>query len=186
MPAALAPGNYYVLVQVDSLYQCPTPTGPTTRWPPRPASSTSAFRPDARHALCRFLHRRRSGPLLPGHRAGRRIAGRVAAQCRLFRGDWRSTSARGPCPRLYNYQEAAAIANQPNQTVVVPQVLTAGTYYILAHSVSGAPPRPATRSPPPRPAAVTVSAISPYSGGNAGNVTIEIDGTNFTPPPRPA
>ena len=28
---------------------------------------------------------------------------------------------------------------------------------------------------------MTVSAISPYSGGNAGNVTIEIDGTNFTP-----
>ncbi|MDR3663972.1 MAG: RHS repeat-associated core domain-containing protein, partial [Mycobacterium sp.] len=29
--------------------------------------------------------------------------------------------------------------------------------------------------------ALTVSATSPSSGGNAGNVTIEIDGTNFTP-----
>ncbi len=28
---------------------------------------------------------------------------------------------------------------------------------------------------------MTVSAISPYPGGNAGNVTVEIDGTNFTP-----
>src|SRR6202042_2705106 len=45
---------------------------------------------------------------------------------------------QGTLPTPFNFQEEAAVANQPNQTVVVPQVLTAGTYYILAHSVSGA------------------------------------------------
>ena len=46
--------------------------------------------------------------------------------------------SQGTLPTPYNYQEAADVANQPNQTAVVPQVLTSGTYYILAHSVSGA------------------------------------------------
>ena len=46
--------------------------------------------------------------------------------------------SQGTLPTPYNYQEAADVANQLNQTVTVPQVLTAGTYYILAHSVSGA------------------------------------------------
>ena len=89
--------------------------------------------------------------------------------------------SQGTLPTPYNYQEAAATANQPNQTAVVPQVLTAGTYYILAHSVSGAAATAGFTLTATQTAAVTVSAISPYSGGNAGNVTIEIDGTNFTP-----
>ena len=82
---------------------------------------------------------------------------------------------------LYNYQQSATTANQPNQTAVVPEVLTSGTYYILAHSVSGAAATASFTVTATQPAAVSVSAISPNSGGNAGNVTIEIDGTNFTP-----
>ena len=89
--------------------------------------------------------------------------------------------SQGTLPTPYSFQEAAASANQPNQTAVVPQVLTAGTYYILAHSVSGAA---AT-------AGFTLTVTQTQCpdrvrhladlGGNAGNVTIEIDGTNFSP-----
>ena len=39
---ALEPGSYYVLVEVDSLYQVSERPEPTIRWPP-PASSMSAF-----------------------------------------------------------------------------------------------------------------------------------------------
>ena len=105
----------------------------------------------------------------------------VAVTSAASSGALRCTSARERCPRPYNYQEAAVVANQPNQSVTVPQVLTAGTYYILAHSVSGAAATAAYTLTVTQSSAPTVSAISPASGGNAGNVTVEIDGTNFTP-----
>jgi YD repeat-containing protein len=88
---------------------------------------------------------------------------------------------QGVLPTPSSYAEAAKVANQPNQTVTVPQVLTAGTYYILAHSVSGAASTAGYTLTATRTGSVAISAISSYAGGNTGNVTVEIDGTNFTP-----
>ena len=89
--------------------------------------------------------------------------------------------SQGSLPTPYNYQEAAVVANQPNQTATVPQVLTAGTYNILVDSVSGAAATAGYTLTVTQSSAPTVSAFSPASGGNAGNVTVEIDGTNFAP-----
>ena len=84
--AGLPPGNYYVLVQVDSLYQVPDPNRANNTLAAAPDSSTCRVPvADARHAAQRLVHRRRPGPLLPGHRAGRRVAGRLACQRRLLR-----------------------------------------------------------------------------------------------------
>ena len=89
--------------------------------------------------------------------------------------------SQGSLPTPFNFQEAAVAANQPNQSVVVPQVLTAGTYYVLAHSVSGAAAMAGFTLTATQGSALTVAASNtPYTGGNAGHATIEIDGTNFT------
>ena len=64
---------------------------------------------------------------------------------------------------------------------MVPQVLTAGTYYILAHSVSGAAATAGFTLSATQGSAYCGGIDTPYTGGNAGNVTIEIHGANFTP-----
>ena len=89
--------------------------------------------------------------------------------------------SQGTQPSPYDYQEGADAANQPNQTAIVPQVLTAGTYFILAEGVSGPAATSAYMLTASQVAALTVPRISSYSGGNAGNVTVDIDGTNFGP-----
>ncbi|HEV3312010.1 MAG TPA: CARDB domain-containing protein, partial [Chloroflexota bacterium] len=89
--------------------------------------------------------------------------------------------SQGSLPTPYGYQESAAAANQPSQTVAVPQVLAAGTYYVLAHSVSGNAATVGYTITATQSGGLAVSAISPDSGGDYGRVTIEIDGANFSP-----
>ena len=66
-----------------------------------------------------------------------------------------------------------------DQTLNVP-VLSAGTYYILAHSVSGDAATAGFTLTVQQITGLKVSAISTYAGGNHGSTTIEIDGTNFS------
>ena len=146
-------------MQADSLYQVPDPD--------RTNNTLAATGPLAVQPAC--AHPRHGQPpapspppirtILPGHRAGRRLAGRLGRERRVIRGS-RSTSAGGPPPTPYNDQFAAAVPNQPNQTVVVPQVLTAGTYYILADSVSGAAATAGFTLTATQTNALTISALS--------------------------
>ena len=87
--------------------------------------------------------------------------------------------SQGTLPTPYNYQEVANVANQFSQTVTVPQVPAAGTYYVLAHSVSGSAFPAGYTLTVTQAAALAVTGIGASSGGNAGNMTIEIDGANF-------
>ncbi|HUY34489.1 MAG TPA: carboxypeptidase regulatory-like domain-containing protein, partial [Pirellulales bacterium] len=177
---ALAPGSYYVFVQVDSLYQVSDPnranntlaatTGQLavslpalTLGTPANGSFTAADQDQYYQVTVP------AGGTLSVTLASAATSGATA----LYVG-------QGVPPTPYSYQEEAVVANQPNQTVLVPQVLTAGTYYILAHSVSGAAATAGYTLTAQQTTAVSVSAISSYAGGNAGNVTIEIDGENFT------
>ena len=178
---ALVPGFYYVIVEADSLYQV----------------SQSSRANDIQTATTGQLD-----VTLPALTLGTAANGsfsaagqenyyqvtvpaggslNVSLQSNASSGAVALYVSQGTLPTPFNYREAAASANQPNQTAVVPQVLTAGTYYILAFSVSGAAATAGYTITATQTAAVSIAAISPYSGGNAGNVTIEIDGTNFTP-----
>jgi RHS repeat-associated protein len=89
--------------------------------------------------------------------------------------------SHGALPTPYDFDEAAALANQPNQTVTVPQILAAGTYFILAHGVAGAAADAGFTLTASQSSALAVSTFSPNSGGIGQSVTIEIDGTNFSP-----
>ncbi len=180
LPANLAPGYYDVLVQIDSLYQLPDPNRANNIVAATTGQidiSLAALTPgtpytDAFTAADQDHYYQITVP------AGGSL--NVSLQSSALSGAVALYISQGTLPTLYNYQEAAATSNQPNQTAVVPQVLTSGTYYVLAHSVSGAAATASFTVTATQTAAVSVSAISPYSGGNAGNVTIEIDGTNFT------
>ena len=142
--------------------RCPNPTRANNTLA---ANQPARCQPAAlftRHALHRFLHRRRPGP------ATTRSPCRPAGRCSVALASDASSGAtalyisQGTLPTPYNYQEAADVANQPNQTVTVPQVSTAGTYYILAAErlggrrhgwlhADGHPDRRPDRDPPSRP-----------------------------------
>jgi RHS repeat-associated protein len=178
---ALAPGYYYVLVQVDSLYELADPNRANNTLAATtgqiniglPALTLGTSHADSFTAADQDHYYQITVP------AGGSL--NVSLQSSASSGAVALYVSQGTLPTLYNYQQAAATANQTNQTAVVPQVLTSGTYYILAHSVSGAAATAGFTVTVTQTAAVTVSAISSYPGGNAGNVTVEIDGTNFTP-----
>jgi RHS repeat-associated protein len=84
-------------------------------------------------------------------------------------------------PTAYNHQFAANAANQTNQTLVVPDVPAPTTYDILVRSVSGAAAAAGYTIIATQTANVTVAASpTAYMGGNAGTITIPISGTNFS------
>ncbi|MGO9922159.1 MAG: beta strand repeat-containing protein, partial [Isosphaeraceae bacterium] len=177
---ALAPGNYYVLVQIDSLYQVPDPnranntlaagTGElAVRLPALTLgiATQGTFAAAGQHDYYQVTVP--AGGSLVVSLASTASSGAVALYV-----------SQGTEPTPYNYQEAADVANQPDQTVTVPQVAAATTYYILAESVAGAAAMGGYSLIATQTGAVSVAAISSYSGGNAGNVTVKIDGTNFS------
>ena len=91
------------------------------------------------------------------------------------------TSARGRCrPRTITRKRRTSPISPIRQSTV-PQVLTAGTYYILVESVSGAAATAGYTLIATQTSAPDRFGLSPASGGNAGNVTLEIDGTNLAP-----
>ena len=178
---AVPPGAYYVLVQADSLYQAPDlnranniqAAGTGQLQVSVPALTLGTPLSDSFTAADQDHYYQLSVPV-GGSLSIALASGASAGAIALYVG-------QGTLPTPFNYQEAADVTNQPNQTVVVPQVLTPGTYYILAHSVSGNAASAGFTLTATQGSALTVSAISSYSGGNAGNVTVEIDGSNFTP-----
>ena len=178
---ALEPGSYYVLVEVDSLYQ----VSETTR-----ANNTLAAAsqlnvslpviqlgtPDTNGSFTAADQDQYYQVTVP---AGGSL--QVALASDASSGATALYISQDTLPTPYNYQEAADVANQLNQTVTVPQVSTGGIYYILAESVSGAAATAGYTLTATQTAALAVTGIGEYSGGNAGNMTIEIDGTNFLP-----
>ena len=177
---AVPPGSYFVIVQVDSLHQVQdtnrsnntlASTGqivlsvpPLTLGTPFTGSFTASNQDQYYQVTVPV------GGSLVVSLASKAATGGVALYV-----------SQGSLPTPFSYQEASAATNQTSQTVIVPQVFTAGTFYVLAHSVSGAAATAGYTLTVTQGSALTVIAASaPYVGGNAGNATIEIDGTNFT------
>jgi len=178
---ALAPGNWYVLVEVDSHFQVAdidranntlvATTGQLEVGVPAltlgtPLSDSFANADQDRYYQVSVP----AGGSLTIGLSSTAASGAVA----LY-------ASQGTEPTPYSFQEEANVPNQPNQMVTVPQVLSAGTYYVLAHSVSGNAATAGYTILATQSVAAAVSTISPTSGGNAGSVTIEVDGLNFSP-----
>jgi hypothetical protein len=173
------PGFYYVLVKVDSLYQVPDPNR---------ANNSGAASGQINVSLpILTLGTAAHGSFTAADQdqyyqvtvpAGGALT--VSLSSSASSGALALCIGQGTLPTAANNQGAAAVATQPNQTLIVPQVLSAGTYYILVHSISGTAATANYSLTVTQTSALTVTAISSYAGGNAGNVTIEIDGTNFT------
>ena len=180
LPASVVPGFYYIIVDVDSLYQLPDPNRANNTLAATtgqidiglPSLTLGTPYSDSFTAADQDHYYQIAVP------AGGSLD--VSLQSSASSGAAALYVGQGTLPTPYSYQEAAATANQPNQTADVPQVFTAGTYYVLAQSISGAAATAGFAVTATQTAAVKVTAISPYSGGNVGNVTIEIDGNNFT------
>jgi RHS repeat-associated protein len=178
---AVAPGYYDVLVQADSLYQVPDPnrandilavstgqldvTVPTLTLGTPVSDSFTAADQDRYYQVSVP-----AGGTLQVALTSSAASGAVALYVR-----------QGTPPTPYSYQAAADVASQPNQTVSVPQIATAGSYYILAHSISGAAANASYTLIATQTNVLTVSTPpTPQMGGNGGNVTISIGGTNFS------
>ncbi len=177
---AVAAGNYYILVQTDSIYQSPDPV-----------RSNNTLAASGQLSLS-----------LPNLTLGAPLSGEFTAadQDQYFQVSvpaggsltvtLNSNAAAGATalyvsksllPTAFNHQFAANAANQPNQSLIVPQVPTDSTFFILVHSVSGAAATATFTLSAAQSNSLGVSKISGNSGGNTGPVTVEINGTNFTP-----
>ena len=175
---ALIPGSYYVLVQVDSLYQVSDPnranntlaaTNPVHVGMPTVALGTPFN--DSFTAADQDHYYQVSVPV-GGSLSIALTSAAASGALALY------VSEETP-PTTYNFQVSADVANQPNQTVSVPNVLAFGTYYILVHSVSGSAATASFTITAAQSSVLAVSSASPASGGNNGDTTIEIDGSNF-------
>jgi RHS repeat-associated protein len=84
----------------------------------------------------------------------------------------------GDLPAPYDFDFASRVPGQPGQVLTVPQVQR-GTYYVFVHGVSGAAASSGfalTASEP----GLSVQSLGQSSGGNAGQVTIPVHGTDLT------
>jgi hypothetical protein len=86
----------------------------------------------------------------------------------------------GTVPTPYRYDCAANVAGQPSLTVIVPQVAAPRTYYVLAHSISGAAATAAYTLTASQNNGLGVTAVELSTGGNTGRVTVPVHGTLLT------
>jgi RHS repeat-associated protein len=178
---SLAPGYYYVLVQADSLYQtadgdranniAAAGTGQIQVMVPSLTVGTPLT--DAFTAADQDHYYQVSVP------AGSSL--QIALASTAGSGGVALYVSQGTLPTPYNYQAAAANANVPSPSLSMPQVSAATTYYILAHSIAGAAATAGFTLTINQSNGLGVSAFWPGAGGDHGTVTVEIDGTNFSP-----
>jgi RHS repeat-associated protein len=182
---ALPPGSYYVIVDADSLYQVSDPdrTNNTLAATGQLAVTLPSLALD-KPAAGSFTAAGQEDYYQMTVPAGGSLV--VSATSAATSGALAVYVSQGTLPTPYGYQDASAVPNQPSQTAVVPQVLAAGTYDILVESVSGAAATSGYTLTITQGNAPTISGLSTTSGGNAGNLTVGIAGTNFAPTATPA
>ena len=177
---ALAPGSYFVLVQSDSLYQVSDPARANNILSSSsqislslPALTLGVATNDAFTAASQDHYYHVTVP------AGGTL--NVSLNSSAASGATALYVSRGQLPTPSNADFTAAVNGQPAQTALVPQVLVAGTYYILAHSVSGAAATSAFTLTAAQSSSLAITSIPNVPSGNGGNATVEIDGANFAP-----
>ena len=179
MPA-LSPGSYYVLVVADSLYQLSEASR---------AGNTEAATNQVTLSLPSlvvgtpyndsFAVANQNNYYRVNVPAGGAFS--ISLQSSAASGTVALYVSQGTLPTPYNNLYSATTAKQPDQTVTIPQVLTAGTYYVLAQSLAGAAASAAYTLTATQSSALAITSIPATPSGNGGNATVEIDGTNFAP-----
>ena len=86
---------------------------------------------------------------------------------------------RGSLPTDFDFDFAARTPGQPDQALTVPTAHT-GIYYVLVHGVSGAALTSSFTLTAAEPG-LGIQSLGLTSGGNGGQVTIPIIGTDLTP-----
>ena len=172
-------GNYYVLVQTDSLDQVPDPNRANN-------TQTATTGQVAVSAAVLPLDGTANGVFSGANQEAYyqvTVPAGGALQFTLTSSAGSGATAlyvsQGVLPTAYNYQYAGT--NELNETITVPQVLSPGTYYVLAQSVSGSAALTSYTLGVIQTSNLIVTGISSYAGSNAGKVTVEVDGMNFAP-----
>ena len=175
---ALATGPYYVLVQVDSLYQVSDSSRVNNTLAANSQVNLSLPTFDVGIPLNdSFAAADQNHYYQVTVPAGGTVS--IALTSAASSGATALYVSQGQLPTPFNFDFAAALANQPNQTVLVPQVASTTTYDVLVHSVSGNAATATFTLTATQSAALTVSSVPSTTSGNGGNATVEIDGTNF-------
>lgn len=86
---------------------------------------------------------------------------------------------QGALPTPWDFDARARVAGQPGQRLVVPTP-QAGTYYVLAHGVSGGAATSGYTLTATQPG-YGIQGLDVTAGGNTGPVTIPVHGTDLTP-----
>jgi len=173
---AIPPGSYYILVQVDSLNQVPNTNrandiGVASAGPMEvtlPSLTLGTPYQDSFTAA----DQDRSYQLTVSQSATLTVTLASAAasgETALYVGE-----AYLPTPYAYDF---ASTLPQANQSVTVP-LTEAGTYYVLAHSVAGQASDTGFQITALFPG-FTLQSASPNVGGNTGNVTLSLHGSDL-------
>ncbi len=178
---AIAPGSYYVLVEIDCLYQVADLNRSNNTLAAEsglldvslPALTVGKGFSDSFTAADQDRYYQVTVPAGGAFSIGVSSAATSGADAVYV--------SQGSIPTPYDFEYEGAAPGQSSQLAVVPQVLAAGTYYIDAHSISGEAATAEFTVNVAQSSALAVSAISPSSGGEGYDVTMEIDGTNFSP-----
>jgi uncharacterized repeat protein (TIGR01451 family) len=177
---ALPPGNYYVLVQADSLDElnianranlvAAAVTGPLTIAVPSltlgaPTNATFTATDEEQY----FQVSVPTGGAVQITLTSAATSGAVALYVSPF---------TEPTP--YSADYSAAAANELTQTVLIPSVPTPTIFYILAHGVSGSAASAGfTLTADPIAGLTVLPEAAGYSAGNGGAATLPILGTDF-------
>ncbi len=83
----------------------------------------------------------------------------------------------GEVPSRADFDYGFKLANSPDQSIVVPST-KAGTYYVMAYNAAGAAGGYSIKADTLH---FAVDSLSLHAGSNRGQVTVRIDGAEFTP-----
>jgi RHS repeat-associated protein len=177
---ATAIGNHYVIVQVDSLYQLPESNRASTTLAASgqlgvtlPALTLGTPHNDSFTASDQDRYYQITVPT-----TGTLVLSLASAASSGALALYVNT---GVLPTAYSYGEAANVPGQPKQTLTLADVAAGGTVYVLVHSVAGAAATsPFTLTVTETNALTLLAPPEPYGGGNGGNLTIPITGTNLS------
>lgn len=173
---ALPPGNYYVLVQVDSLYQVPQ-TGRAANVLAGPAPlrlsvpALTLGTPYADTFTADIQDRYYQVTVAAGTSLLVAVSNSLASETNAI------YARLDSLPTTYQFDVQSPAPAGPNPSLVLP-LTQAGTYYVLVHNRAGDPGAFTITASRP---GLTLLHTAPGTVGNAGQATFAVDGLDLGP-----